>query len=37
MCSHLHCHQPVIYEDFFGKEIGAYRRFVARTELLIDL
>lgn len=37
LCPYLHCHKAVVYEDLLGEEIGAYRGFVARAELLIDL
>jgi len=34
---HLHRHKAIIHKDLFGEEIGAYRRFVARAEFLVDL
>ena len=35
--TNLHCHYSVIDSDFFGKKVGAYRGFVARAKLLVDL
>ena len=35
--THLHRDQTVINQDFFGQEVGAYRRFVACAEFLVDL
>jgi hypothetical protein len=37
VCAYLHSNQPVVDQHFFGEKVGAYRRLVACTELLVDL
>lgn len=33
----LHSYKPIIYQNFFSKEVGADGSFVTGTKLLIDL